>query len=161
LQSFTVSTSAGGKPTLTAAGVLIEAGGTGTECEFETSEIDLSPEYHASDFGATNFEDSATAWLSTGTYTAECQIGVTAPDGVQLASDASSAKETVTLTITTTGTAKPTVAAETGWTITSPLTRSRSDGDFPTWTCTLTKFLAVAAAETPAAQTQGAQTQGA
>lgn len=140
LRSFTISTSAGGKPTFTAEGVQIEAGATGAAHFFQTSEIAISPDYHALLFGAATFTGSATCDLSESTYTAECSLEPTKVDGVPVASDATAGKETVTLRFWSSNGA-PSITEANGWNITSPLTRTRDDGDFEVWECTLTHFL--------------------
>ena len=141
LRSFTISTSAGGKPTFTAEGVEIEAGATGAAHEFETSPIAISPDYHALLFGAVTFTGSSTCDLSESTYTAECNLEPTKVDGVPVASDATAGKETVMLRFWSSNGA-PSITAASGWSITSPLTRTRDDGDFEVWECTLTHYLA-------------------
>ena len=118
----------------------IEAGATGAAHFFQTSEIAISPDYHALLFGAATFTGSATCDLSESTYTAECSLEPTKVDGVPVASDATAGKETVTLRFWSSNGA-PGVAAANGWNITSPLTRTRDDGDFEVWECTLTHFL--------------------
>ena len=146
LRSFTISTSAGGKPTFSAEGVEIEAGATAAAHVFETSPIAISPDYHAILFGAAEFTGSDTCDLSESTYTAECSLDPTKVDGVPVASDATAGKETVNLRFWSSNGA-PSITAATGWTITSPLTRTRDDSDFEVWECTLTHYLA---ASTPA-----------
>lgn len=150
LASIQVSTSAGGEPTMTATGVEIEAGGTAAECVFATPEINLSPEYHAQNFGAFTFAGSATCDLSESTFEASATVQPTSVDGVRLASDAHSAKATVSVTLWSSG-EEPTITAAAGWHVENPLTRSRDDGDFPTWTISFAKFLTAAA---PAAASQ-------
>ena len=140
LRSFTVSTSAGGKPSFSAEGVEIEAGATGAAHEFETSQIAISPDYHAILFGAATFTESDTCGLSESTYTAECSLDPTKVDGVPVASDATAGKETVTLRFWSSNGA-PSITAASGWFISSPMTRTRDDGDFEVWECTLTHYL--------------------
>ena len=149
LKSFTISTSAGGKPTFSAEGVQIEAGATSAAHQFETSEISISPDNHAITFGAFTVASpqGGTAELASSTYTADCTLDPATADGVPVASDAVGGFETVAVTFWSTGGA-PVVTEETGWFLSSPLTRTRDDGDFETWECTLKHYLA---ASTPAA----------
>ena len=140
LRSFTISTSAGGKPSFSAEGVEIESGATGALHEYETTAIDISPAYEAILFGAATFTESASVALNESTYTAECGLEPTKVDGVPVASDATAGKETVTLRFWSSNGA-PSVTAASGWNINSPLTRTRDDGDFEVWECALTKYL--------------------
>ena len=141
LRSFTISTSAGGKPSFTAEGVEIESGATHALHEFETTAIAISPAYEALLFGAATFTESATVALNESTYTAECSLDPTKVDGVPVASDATAGKETVTLRFWSSNGA-PSITVASGWNVTSPLTRTRDDGDFEVWECTLTHYLA-------------------
>jgi len=145
LKSFTISTSAGGKPTFSAEGVQIETGATSAAHQFQTSEIPISPDNHASTFGVFTVEgpSGGTAELATSTYTADCTLDPATVDGVPVASDAVGGFEIVQATFWSTGGA-PTITANTtdGWFISSPLTRSRDDGDMETWECTLKHYLA-------------------
>ena len=150
LKSFTISTSAGGKPTFSAEGVQIEAGATSCAHQFETSEISISPDNHAIDFGAFSFTGDSDTDLASSTYTADCTIDPAEVDGLPVASDAAGGFETVQATFWSADGA-PSVTANTtdGWFISSPLTRTRDDGDFETWECTFKHYLE---ASTPAAE---------
>lgn len=48
---------------------------------------------------------------------------------------------TVNLTILQTDSTAPTVTAGQDWVITAPLTCSNPDADYPSWTCTLSRYL--------------------
>ena len=50
-------------------------------------------------------------------------------------------------TITQTGDTAPTLTPGTGWDVTAPLTKTKGDAQYPSWTATLTKYLT----KTPAA----------
>ncbi len=144
LKSFSISTSAGGKPTFSAEGVQIEADATSAAHQLQTSEIPISPDNHASTFGAFTVASPTgqTAELSSSTYTADCTLDPQTVDGVPVASDAVGGYETVQATIWSTGGA-PTITPDTahGWFVSSPLTRGRDDGDMETWECTLKHYL--------------------
>lgn len=143
LQSIVISTSAGGEPTISATAVQIEAGATGTACKFATPSLALSPAWHAADFGAFNYTESATLSLQSSTLTAECQINTSTINGVVKASDATAGKVTVAATFwNTSDSTAPTVTAETGWTQSAPLSCTGADGDYFTWTTSFTKALA-------------------
>lgn len=141
LKSFSISTSAGGKPTFSAEGVQIETGATGALHEFETSAIALSPDNHASTFGAFTLTGSSTVDLASSTYTADCTLDPSTVDGNPVASDATGGFETVAATFWSSSGA-PSLTLANGWFYASPLTRSRDDGDMETWECTLKHYLA-------------------
>lgn len=80
-------------------------------------------------------------YLQSNTVTGTCNVSKATKDGTVISHDVSEGKIECQLSIIQTGATSPTVAAATGWKITSPLTRSETDANFPTWSVTLTKAL--------------------
>lgn len=62
-------------------------------------------------------------------------------NGEPVASDVTEGMITASVTITQTGSTEPTVAAGSDWQITAPLACTNPDANYPTWACTLTKYL--------------------
>lgn len=62
-------------------------------------------------------------------------------NGETISFDVTDGKLEVQITILQTGNTKPTVTAGTDWTKTAPETCSNPDADYPTWTCTLSRYL--------------------
>ena len=80
-------------------------------------------------------------YLQSANYTAGGTISRATKDGETVAFDVVDGKLEVQLTIQQTGSTKPTVTAGSDWTITAPLTCSNPDADYPSWTCTLSRYL--------------------
>lgn len=147
LQSITISTSAGGEPTVSASAVQLESGASRTVCVFATPSVDLTTAWHALTFGAFTYTDSSTLALQDSTFTAECQINVPTVNGAPVASDATAGKATVTATFwSASETTVPSITDGTGWIRSAPLTCTGADGDMFTWTATWTKHLTASTA---------------
>lgn len=80
--------------------------------------------------------------LQSANYAGSCTLGRATKDGDTVAVGVTDGRITASLTIIQTGSTAPTVTAGSGWEITSPLTCTNPDADYPTWTVTLTKYLA-------------------
>lgn len=141
LASLSISTSAGGVPTISASGQQVEANAQ-EKCTCTLPAISISALHHAQNFGAFTLG-------GTGAHLTQCNmeiggtISTATKDGEVIAHDLTDVRMTVTATIqvsdSTYGT--PTVTAATGWTVTSPLSETNPDADFPTYTVTLQKTL--------------------
>lgn len=83
------------------------------------------------------------AHLQTCDITFKCNPTFAEVEGAIISHDISGGEITQVITILQTGSAIPTVAAGSGWDITDALKRtSNPDGNYPMWTCTLSKFVA-------------------
>ena len=138
LTSVELATSAGQAPTMSASGVEV---GSDTEegctCDVEFVAAFL---HHAQTlFSAFELSNGK---LQSANYTASCEPTHAEADGVRLNSDAHGFKIEASVTIGAAGSTVPTLAAGTGWAITSPLTCSNPNADYPSYTATLTKYLA-------------------
>ena len=104
--------------------------------------VTISPLHHAQNFGAFTIAGSG-AHLTQSTFAAECTVSTADKDGVPLAHDIVGGKVTVTGTIQVSNSSYgvPTVTPSNGWDMTSPLTETNPDGDFPTYTFGLTNYL--------------------
>jgi hypothetical protein len=83
------------------------------------------------------------ASLQSNDISFKCNPTFATVEGAIKSHDISGGEVTQSLTILQTGSAKPTVTAGTDWDITDELKEvSNPDSNYPTWTCTLSKFVA-------------------
>lgn len=142
VKQIDIKTAKGTPVTLSATTEKLQAAATATSTiDFGT--ITLS-KLHKAQFIA----DSVTLG-GTGASLQSCDISFKATPtfaevaGVIKSHDIAGGEVTQALTILQTGSAVPTVTAGTGWEITDELKEtSNPDSNYPTWTCTLTKFVA-------------------
>lgn len=80
-------------------------------------------------------------FLQSANYTAGGTISRATKDGETISYDVTDGQLTVDVTIIQTDDTGPTLSAGTGWEITSPLTCSNPDADYPTYTAQLSKYL--------------------
>jgi hypothetical protein len=80
-------------------------------------------------------------YLQTANYTASATITKATKDGVCIAHDVVEGRIEATVEIKQTGSASPSITAGSGWKITSPLTCTNPDADYPTYSATLTKYI--------------------
>ena len=80
-------------------------------------------------------------YLQSANYTAGGTISRATKNGETVAYDVTDGKLEAQITIQQTGSAAPTVTKGTGWEITAPLSCSSPDADYPTWSCTLSRYL--------------------
>ena len=88
------------------------------------------------------FSFAGDAHLTTTNYTFSANITKAEKDGVCLAHDVNEGKIECSLDLIQTGSTAPTLSAGDGWVVTSPLACDNPDADWPTWSATLTKYLA-------------------
>lgn len=86
--------------------------------------------------------------LQSANYAGACDLGRATKDGDTIACGITNGRITASVTIIQTGSTVPTLTAGTGWEVTSPLSCTNPDADYPTWTATLVKYLAAAAPNT-------------
>lgn len=142
LKEFSVTTGGGQAPQVSASCQQIEDDPAYPPCTFPLPSLTLKKWFHAQVMsGATVTGDKCEV---TGTsFKATCDIPLSENDGEIIASDTANGKIEEQLTILQYGTAKPQIQlpAGGGWVISSPLSCTRPDSDFPTWTVTLSKPL--------------------
>lgn len=145
LASFTYSNGADQEPTFSASSVQIETTTDGSTRTFDCPAFSISPD-EAAEIIASAAELSGTGCeLQKCTLTCSANVKPHTKNGDPVASDVTMGKATVDLEILQTSTTAPTIAAGTGWEVSSPLTCDDPDADFPTWKATLTKKLAYTA----------------
>ena len=80
-------------------------------------------------------------YLQSASYTAGGTISRATKNGETVSYDVTDGQLTVNLTIIQTGSTAPTVTPGSDWVMTSPLNCSNPDADYPSWTCTLSRYL--------------------
>lgn len=144
LSSISISTSAGGEPTVSCNGVQIETGATQSVCTYALDEIDLTPARHALTFGAFTYTESKALTLQSSDFEASVELSPTTINGDPVASDSVKGVETVSITMwSAIETTEPVIVPNEadGWHITTGWTCTGADSSLFTWTCTLTKYL--------------------
>ena len=145
LGSFEIGTSAGSAPTFSASGEEVSANGS---CTYSIPAFTLSKKHHAQIlFGAFTYNKTATnqatgVHLKSANYSCSCSITKGEKEGVCLTYDVVEGKIECTVEFVQTGSTKPVITNGTGWEITSPLACSNPDADWPSWSATLTYYLA-------------------
>jgi hypothetical protein len=117
--------------------------GSSASCTIDFGSITLK-KLHKAQFITDSITLGGTgANLQTCDITFKCNPTFAEVEGAIIAHDIAGGEITQVITILQTGSAIPTVAAGTGWEITETLKRtSNPDGNYPMWTCTLSKFVA-------------------
>lgn len=143
LGEVTITTAAGSAPTITASGSQVESGVAKSACTAKTPSVTVSRLHHAQNFGAFGLQAGFGAHLTQCTFTAQCTVSTADKDGTPLAHDIVDGRCTVTGTIqcSTSPYTLPVITPTNGWEITAPLSETNPDGDFPTYTFTLTNYL--------------------
>jgi len=140
LLGINIQTSAAAAPKVTLSGEELQAGATVTST-IDTGAITLSPRHKAQILAG------AFTVSGTGCHLTECSLDVKAnltratADGVTLAHDVSGATLTVTGTVVQSAATAPTIAAESGWTLNTPISQTNPDEGHTTWTFECTKDL--------------------
>lgn len=142
LTNLTISTSAGGEPTISASGEQVEDSSDGTcPAKYSIPAFALGPCHHAKTLFSAFTLSGTGCHVRSANYTASCQNGSATVEGAVVAHGVYGAKIECQVEIIQTGTTAPTLAAGSGWTITSPLAETNPDADYPTFSATLTKLL--------------------
>lgn len=141
LGSFSINTSAGSPATVEASGEQVEANAT-TNCSYTLPAFSLPVTHHAHIlFGAFTVGGTG-CHLQSANYTGSVTITKATKEGDCLAHDVSEGKIEAQISINQTGSTEPTLTAGTGWTVTAPLACDNPDADYPSWSATLTYYLA-------------------
>lgn len=141
LGSLTINTSAGSPPSVQASGEEIPANTTHSDCTYTFPAATLKMCHHAQILWDAFTLSGTGCYLQQANYTAGGTISRATKNGETVAFDVVDGQLTVNITVLQTGIAIPTVTAGENWVITSPMTCSNPDADYPTWTCTLSRYL--------------------
>ena len=130
------------EPTYTGTAQEIEATSDGTQRTFDVPAFSISPDEAAEIIMSAAPLTGTGCELTRCTMEASAYIKLHTVNGVIVSSDVTAGHVVVSLEILQSGDTEPTVTAGSGWDISSPLTCTDPDADFPTWSCELTKPLA-------------------
>ena len=141
LSSLSFSTSAGAAPTASASGQQVEDGAK-VACTCTLPSISVDGLHHAQTFGAFTVSGKG-AHLTQSSLNVNGTVSTATKDGEVIAHDITDVRLEVSGTIQVSDStyAAPTVALSADWVMTSPLSETNPDGDFPTYAFTATKFL--------------------
>lgn len=141
LGGLTINTTAGSPPSIQASGEEIPSGTSHSDCTYTFPSATLKMCHHAQILWSAFTLGGTGCYLQQANYNAGGTISRATKNGETVAYDVVDGKLEVQLTIQQTGDTKPTVTPGTDWTITAPLNCSNPDADYPSWTCTLSRYL--------------------
>lgn len=141
LGGLTINTSAGSPPSIQASGEEIPSGTSHSDCTYTFPSATLKMCHHAQILWNAFTLTGDGCYLQQANYSAGGTISRATKNGETVAYDVVDGKLEVQLTIQQTGNTAPTVTAGSDWTITAPLNCSNPDADYPSWTCTLSRYL--------------------
>ena len=151
LTQLTINTSAGGEPTISASGEEIEASSDGTcPATYTIPEFTLGVCHHAKILFSAFSISGTGCYLNSANYTAQCENGTAMIEGAVVAHGVYGAYIEVTAEIVSTSGTVPTVTPGTGWVVSSPLAETNPDAEYPTYSITLRKPIAL---DTPSSGT--------
>lgn len=143
LQSFKYECGAGSEPTFSASSREVEPTADDSKCNhFDVPEFEISPEEVAEILAGAFKLSGDGCELTKCSLQASCTVNVHTVNGAAVASDVHTGHVQVSVVIGQYGEAAPSLAAEEGWDVSSPLTCTDPDSDLPEWTATLSKPLA-------------------
>ena len=144
LTNLQVNTSAGGETTVSASGEEVETSTDGTcPAQFATGNIAVGVCHHARNNISDLTIGGTGCYLQSANYTYACSIGKATKDGVTIAHGVYEGYVEAQIEIIQTGSTAPTLtlANDSAWFISSPLSQTNPDADYPTWSATLRKHL--------------------
>ena len=140
LGSLSIGTSAGSAPTISASGEQVEDNSTGN-CLFKIPAISLTKKHHAQIlFNAFSFTGTG-IHLKSASYDITASITKGQKEGKCLTHDVVEGKIACSVEFLSVSGNKPTLTPGDGWEVTSVLSSSNPDADWPTWSATLTMYL--------------------
>ena len=144
LTQLTINTSAGGEPTISASGEEIETSADGTcPASYTIPEFTLGVCHHAKILFSAFSISGTGCYLNSANYTAQCENGTAMIEGAVVAHGVYGAYLEVTAEIISTSGTVPTVTPGTGWVVSSPLAETNPDAEYPTYSITLRKPIAL------------------
>lgn len=141
LGGLTINTQAGSPPSIQASGEEIPSSITSSDCTYTFPSATLKACHHAQILWSAFTLSGTGCYLQSANYTAGGTISRGTKNGETISYDVTDGKLEVNINILQTGNTKPSVTAGSDWTITAPLNCSNPDSDYPSWTCTLSRYL--------------------
>lgn len=140
LVQLSINTQAGSAPTISASGGQVK-NGAAEGGVFKIPAFSLAFKHTAQILWSAFTVAGTGCHLTTANYVASVQLSRGTVNGATVSHDVQGGRIVATVTITQTGDTAPTLTAGSGWEITAPLTKSKPDAQYPSWTATLTKFI--------------------
>lgn len=140
VSSISITTGAGTPPSITVTGEAVPAS-SHTDCYYDTPACTVEVCHHAQTLFSAFTLSGDGCYLTSANYTISGSLTKATKDGETIAYDIADGKIEAQVEIVQTGATEPTFEAGTGFTITSPLTKTEGDAAYPTWTATVTKNL--------------------
>ena len=157
LESIRISTAAGSAPKISISGKQVQADAE-TGCIYPVPAFVLLKKHHAQILFSAFTLSGTGCHLISAEYVISGTINLVTKDNEVIGFDIIQGKIEVTITVKQCGTTAPTLAAGTGFQVTSPLAESNPDAEYPTFQATLTCYLEK---DEPAEQNAQAATQSA
>ena len=133
-----ISTSAASAPEVTLSGESIQAGGTASST-VTLPAIALSPRHKAQILAGAFTLTGAGCYLTSCSLSARANITRATKSGDTVTHDVSGTEIVVSGTVQQTGDTKPTIAAASGWELTTPQSKANPDEGYIEWTFEATK----------------------
>ena len=114
---------------------------TTSDCTYTFPAATLKQNHHAQLLWGVATLGGDGCYLQQAVYAAGGTISRATKNGETVAYVVVDGKLEASLTILQTGNTAPTVTAGSDWTITAPLNCSNPDADYPSWSCTLSRYL--------------------
>ena len=140
LTQLQINTGGGTPPAISASGVQVKGGASEGDV-YEIPAFSVAFVHRALVLWGAFTLGGTGCHLTTANYTASVQPSRGTVNGNVVSHDVENGRIVVNITISQVGDTEPTLAAGTGWKITSPLTKSKGDAQYPTWTASLTMLL--------------------
>lgn len=140
LSRIHVHTAAGEETTVSASGEQVEAATDGTcPATYTLPDIPVGVCHHAKALFDAFTLGGTGCHLKTADYDFECAVGKATKDGTTIAHGVYEAYGEAQIEIIQTGSTAPTLTVPNGsdWFISSPLSKTNPDADYPTWSATL------------------------
>lgn len=141
ITNITISTGAGTPPSVQVSGEEVSKDSAQHDCTATLPDTSVKVCHHAQKLFNVPWISTDGCYVTQANYTASVNLTKATQNGDTVAFDISDGKIEATLSIVQSGATDPSITPTTGWTITSPLTKSEPDADFPSWSVTLTKDL--------------------
>ena len=146
LTNLTINTQAGSAPAISAQCAQVKTGAAEGDV-FNIPAFSVAFKHTAQILWSAFTLGGTGCHLTTANYAASVTLSRGTVNGGTVSHDVVNGRIVATLTITQTGDTAPTLTPGTGWDVTAPLTKTKGDAQYPSWTATLTKYLTT----TPAA----------
>lgn len=140
LNSLNINTAAGSAPAIDASGESVEDKAE-SKCAFPVPGFTLPKQHHAFILWNAFTLTGSGCCLKTANYSLGCGISKAEKDGICLTHDVVEGRIDCAVEVLQTGPAEPTLVPGDGWIVTSQLTQTNPDADYPTWSATLTMYL--------------------